>query len=30
MRLFSALVLCISFAVLVVVPTASASGPFWP
>jgi hypothetical protein len=30
MRLFSALLLCVSFTVLVVVPTAAASGPFWP
>ena len=30
MRLYSALVLCLSFAMLVIVPAASASGPYWP
>jgi hypothetical protein len=30
MRLFSALLMCVTFAVLVVVPTAAASGPYWP
>ena len=30
MRFFSALVPCVPVAVLVTVPTASASGPYWP
>ena len=30
MRLFSALLTCVAFTVLVVVPSALAMGPSWP